>query len=160
MKKQLTKVIAVVMLAVFTVTFSGCFGSFSVTRNLWEWNSNVSNNKFVNELVFLGLCIVPAYELFTLGDVLIFNSIEFWSGRNPIAMNPGEVEEETMAYAGSTYTISKSHNKAVISNETTYASREFQYFPEEEAWYLMNGDEKVAMMKNSKKMFKAVEATN
>jgi hypothetical protein len=28
--------------------------------------------------------ILPVYGLCTLGDALIFNSIEFWGGENPI----------------------------------------------------------------------------
>ncbi len=36
------------------------------------------------ELVFLGLIIIPAYGLFSFGDAIIFNSIEFWGGSNPI----------------------------------------------------------------------------
>jgi hypothetical protein len=62
---------------------SGCFGSFSATRKLWGWNDDVGN-KWVNWLVFLGLSILPVYELFVLADVLVLNSLEFWTGSNPV----------------------------------------------------------------------------
>jgi hypothetical protein len=62
---------------------TGCFGSFSATRRLWGWNDDVGD-KWVNWLVFLGLCILPVYELFVLGDVLVLNSVEFWTGSNPV----------------------------------------------------------------------------
>ena len=55
--------IAIVMIAVSSVAFTGCYGSFSLTSKLHNWNGQVSNAKFVNELVFLGLCILPAYEI-------------------------------------------------------------------------------------------------
>ena len=68
MKKGFNQMIAIVMIAVSSVAFTGCDGSFSLTSKLHNWNGQVSNAKFVNELVFLGLCILPAYELCCLGD--------------------------------------------------------------------------------------------
>lgn len=65
------------------LSLSGCFGSFGAVRALWEWNEDLGN-KWVNWLVFLGLSIIPVYELFVLGDVLILNSVEFWTGSNPV----------------------------------------------------------------------------
>lgn len=62
---------------------SGCFGSFSATRKLWGWNEDVGD-KWINWLVFLGLSILPVYELFVLADVLVLNSVEFWTGSNPV----------------------------------------------------------------------------
>ena len=38
----------------------------------------------MDEIAFLGCIILPAYTIATLGDALIFNSIEFWGGENPI----------------------------------------------------------------------------
>ena len=79
----------------------------------------------------MGLCILPAYELCCLGDVLIFNSIEFWGGQNPVAMKAGDVEEGQVMYAGHPYHVTKSLNKMVVASEETDAVAEFQYFPED-----------------------------
>jgi len=67
-----------------TLALSGCFGSFAAVRNLWDWNDDLDTSKWVKWLVFLGLCIIPVYELFVLGDALVLNSVEFWTGSNPI----------------------------------------------------------------------------
>ena len=75
-----------------TLLFSSCLGTFSAFNNLKDWNQGVSDSKFVNNLVFWGLNIIPVYGLFFLGDAIIFNVIEFWSGSNPIAMEEGESE--------------------------------------------------------------------
>ena len=40
----------------------------------------VTGNKIVNNLVFWGLAIVPVYSLAMAGDLLILNTIEFWTG--------------------------------------------------------------------------------
>jgi hypothetical protein len=63
---------------------TGCFGSFGATTALWKFNKGVSDNKWLQWLVFLGLSILPVYELFVLGDVIVINTIEFYTGKNPI----------------------------------------------------------------------------
>lgn len=61
----------------------GCYGSFTLTRKLWKWNGSVGN-KFVNELVFLVCNILPVYPIAGFVDSIILNSVEFWSGKNPM----------------------------------------------------------------------------
>jgi hypothetical protein len=65
---------------------SACFGSFNLTRKLYGFNKGVSNEKFVRELVFLGLNIVPVYGAAGFIDAVVVNTVEFWSGKNPIEM--------------------------------------------------------------------------
>ena len=38
----------------------------------------------MKEFVFFGMIIVPVYMFSALLDAFIFNSIQFWSGDNPI----------------------------------------------------------------------------
>jgi hypothetical protein len=73
------------VLAAVLLSQTGCFGSFTAIRKLWQFNDGLSSNKFVKWAAFLGLTILPVYTLFALGDVIIFNSVEFWSGTNPLA---------------------------------------------------------------------------
>ena len=63
---------------------SGCFGSFGAFHALHGWNKDVSSSKWLQWLVFLVLWIVPVYELFVLADLLVLNTIEFFSGKNPV----------------------------------------------------------------------------
>src|SRR5690606_7227918 len=62
---------------------TGCFGSFGATTSLWEFNDDIHESKWIKWLLFLGLRIVPVYPLFVLGDMLIFNTIEFFTDSNP-----------------------------------------------------------------------------
>lgn len=64
--------------------FSSCVGSFGLFNRVAKWNQGVSN-KFVNELVFLALNIIPVYGVCYIADALVLNSIEFWTGSNPMA---------------------------------------------------------------------------
>ncbi|MGL5681498.1 MAG: DUF3332 domain-containing protein [Marinifilaceae bacterium] len=150
MKRKFNQLVAVTLLAASSVTMSGCFGSFALTTKLHDWNSSVSNHKFVNELVFLGMCILPAYELCVLGDAIIFNSIEFWGGNNPIAMKAGEVETETIKHRGQMYAMTKTQNNVVITHADTQSSVNFRYFPEEKSWYQMDGSSKVKVVEMKK----------
>jgi len=68
---------------VFTVGLAGCYGPFNLTKKLYKWNGGIGG-KWVNEGVFLGMAILPVYFFATLGDAIIFNSIEFWGGKNPV----------------------------------------------------------------------------
>ncbi|MBP3536096.1 MAG: DUF3332 domain-containing protein [Muribaculaceae bacterium] len=90
MKKTAQKLIAVVMCAAM-LSMSSCIGSFSLSNRLLGWNNHVGN-KFVNELIFFGFWVLPVYEVCLLGDVLVLNSIEFWSGSNPMAKGDKIIE--------------------------------------------------------------------
>jgi hypothetical protein len=74
---------ALVVLLCLGVLMSGCYGPFNLTQRLYDWNGGFSG-AWVQEGMFLVLAILPAYALCMLGDALIFNSIEFWGGDNPI----------------------------------------------------------------------------
>ena len=86
----LGRVITVTLLAGFVpVATTACFGSFPTTRKVFRWNSTVSSNKWVRWLVFLVISIVPVYAGAAIIDMVFSNSVEFWTGHNPLAMVPG-----------------------------------------------------------------------
>lgn len=66
------------------VMLSGCYGPFRLTQKLYDWNGKVGT-KWANELVFLGLNVIPVYGFALLADGIVFNSIEFWGGQNPVS---------------------------------------------------------------------------
>jgi hypothetical protein len=84
MRKLFLRTGAAIALGVCSITAS-CIGPNNAYNGVNNWNSKLSDSKFVNELAYLGLHIVPVYPLALLGDMLIFNSVEFWSGENWIA---------------------------------------------------------------------------
>lgn len=100
--------LAIVLALVSGSTLTSCIGSFKLTNKLLTWNRNI-DNKFVNELVFVAFWILPVYEVSGLADLLVINSIEFWSGSNPIAKGKKVIEGENGRYLvdcdGKGYTI-------------------------------------------------------
>ena len=92
-KKSLTLLLATTVAS--SILFSSCIGSFGLTNKLLTWNRSI-DSKFVNERVFIAFWIVPVYEISALADVLVINSIEFWSGSNPVADVYLEVANEIL----------------------------------------------------------------
>jgi len=81
MTKLFCRAGAAVALAACLSTTS-CIGPNNAYNSLLTWNSKLSESKWLNELAFLGLNIIPVYGLFLFGDYIIFNSVEFWTGDN------------------------------------------------------------------------------
>ena len=73
--------VGLVALLMFT---SGCYGPFYLTRKVHQFNGEVSDNKWVVEVVFLVCAWLPVYGIAYVADAVIFNSIEFWTGNNPM----------------------------------------------------------------------------
>ena len=71
-------------LLVLGLAASGCYGPFTLTRKVHTWNGGVSDNKWIVEGVFLICAWLPVYGIATLADAVIFNSVEFWTGSNPL----------------------------------------------------------------------------
>ena len=61
---------------------TACYGPFNLTQRYWHWNGNVTGNKWANEGIFLLSVIIPVYGVCTFVDAIIFNSVEFWTGKN------------------------------------------------------------------------------
>ena len=79
---------ATAILVAAGMLLSGCYGPFHLTRKVHAWNGTVGD-KWVNEIVFLVCAWLPVYGIATLADAVIFNTIEFWGGQNPVASLDG-----------------------------------------------------------------------
>jgi hypothetical protein len=84
MKRLNLRTIAIVMVMVVSFISTGCLGRFAAFNKLSDWNQKVTDDKFLNEIIFLAFNIVPVYGVALLADAIVFNSIEFWGGQNPM----------------------------------------------------------------------------
>jgi hypothetical protein len=83
--KGWTRIICVLLvLGLAPVALTGCFGSFAAWHKVKDFNEEASENKWMQELLFLVLYIIPVYGIAMLLDIIIINSIEFWTGENPM----------------------------------------------------------------------------
>ncbi len=114
-KTKLT--VAIVCALMGSMMLPSCIGSFTLSNKLLSWNKQVGN-KFVNELVFFAFWILPVYEVSLFADVVVLNSIEFWSGENPVAQGTRTIQGNDGRYLVTTdengYTI-KSENDGTVT---------------------------------------------
>lgn len=106
--RKITITVATILLLASTLTLNSCIGSFALTNKVLSWNNQVGS-KFVNELVFFAFWVLPVYEVTTLADMLVLNSIEFWSGSNPMSASTKIVDTDhgryMIDYDGKGYTV-------------------------------------------------------
>jgi Domain of unknown function (DUF3332) len=107
MRKVVQRCVAAVALLGFMTVSTACYGPFALTKNVYRWNSNIKgsrevNDKWMKELAFFGLIVVPAYPFSALLDMFIFNSMHFWTGESPIKESGLEGEGTRVAQIGDT----------------------------------------------------------
>lgn len=141
MKKNNLKLAALVLSG--SLLFSSCIGSFGLFNRLNSWNQSVGT-KFVNELVFLAFNIIPVYGVAYLADVLVINSIEFWSGSNPMA-NVGDVKK--VKGENGNYLVKTLENGYSITKEGETASMDLIYNKEANTWNVVADGESAELIK-------------
>ncbi len=127
MKKSVFTVATIIAIC-SSMMLTSCIGSFKLTSKLLSWNNSISN-KFVNELVFVAFWILPVYEVSGLADILVLNSIEFWSGSNPVAQGKKYIDGKDGRYLvecdGKGYTITSENDKSVVRLDFNAETREW-----------------------------------
>ena len=63
---------------------SGCLGQNGLFNTVQDWNATATEEKFVNQGISFAFWILPVYGLTLLADMVILNSVEFWTGTNPV----------------------------------------------------------------------------
>ena len=83
----------VALLVASGLLLNGCYGPFLLTKKLYRWNGQVSNDRWAVEAVFLICVALPIYSIAGVADALFLNSVEFWTGKNPLAASLPRVGE-------------------------------------------------------------------
>lgn len=129
MKRLNLKMAATVMIC-GAFLFTSCVGSFGLHSRLSSWNQNIGS-KFVNELVYLACNIIPVYGVCYLADALVINSIEFWSGSNPMA-SVGDVKK--VKGENGNYLVETLENGYSITREEDNSTMSLIYDSEQNTW--------------------------
>ena len=89
--------VAIVVATCILLT-TGCMGNMGITQNVKKVNLSPTENRWGREGIFLGFQIFWVYRISALLDLIVFNSIEFWSGENPITDQPAlvNIPKETL----------------------------------------------------------------
>ena len=140
MRKKHLIVAAVVALSA-SMMMQSCIGSFALFNKVKNWNEHVGD-KFVNEIVFVAMWILPVYELCFAADLFILNSIEFWSGSNPaLASAAVKVVDGKDAQ----YLVARDATGYVITNMTTKQETRFNFNAEDNSWSLENNGKEMKL---------------
>lgn len=84
----------VTLLAAGMIVLSGCYGSNACFNKLHKWNGTLGN-KWLNSIVHFFLSIFQVYNIcLGLIDGLILNTVEFWTGSNPLASGDSYYEQD------------------------------------------------------------------
>lgn len=121
------------------ILLQSCIGSFNLTRAVYDWNTNIGD-KWVNELVFLACLVVPVYGIASFVDVVALNTIEFWSGQNPMALKDGEKKQKLVEIDGKSYQLTSEKFKMTVEEVgNPDAKTEMVFRAEDNSWYLKKG---------------------
>lgn len=129
------KLIFTVSLACTLFMYS-CIGSFGLTRKIYNWNQSMGD-KWINEVVFFVLSF-DVYAISVFADAVLFNTIEFWTGNNPVASNTTVIDTENGKYI-----VESNENGYTISN----GEETVQLFNENDVWFAAQGDNVVELFK-------------
>ena len=138
-KKHL--IVATVVALSASMMMQSCIGSFALFNKVKAWNDHVGD-KFVNELVFVAMWVLPVYELCFAADLFILNTIEFWSGDNPaMAANDVKVIDGKDAQ----YLVARNEAGYTITNMVTKQVTRFNFNAQDNSWSLENHGQQVKL---------------
>ena len=138
-KKHL--VVATVIALSASMMMQSCIGSFALFNKVKNWNEHVGD-KFVNEIVFVAMWILPVYELCFAADLLVLNSIEFWSGENPAL---AQAETKVIDGKDAQYLVARNEAGYTITNMTTKQVTRFNFDAKDNSWSLENNGQEVKL---------------
>ena len=130
MKKISLKVASCLLAGCFLL--SSCFvGKYALWNKYINWQNHMTSSKYVNAIVgFILVPIVGGIAQFV--DILVLNTIEFWSGSNPVASNVGKTQQ-VMGKDGRFYAVTTLKNGYEVkapTGEITY----FIHNDENDSW--------------------------
>lgn len=103
---------AIILVSLASLMFGGCYGSYSLTKKVYKFTGETGAEPIPTIVNWIGN-IVLGPILFV--DFAILNTIEYWSGSNPLAMEEGQEESQIVrSEDGQQYRIIATQNKFEI----------------------------------------------
>lgn len=114
------------LLAVIPMATS-CYGRFPLTKALYEFNGDVTDNPIGQTLVMWAFVILPVYGGAMLGDAVVINLLEFWTDER-FDIGSATLEDGTAVTLART---DEQHAVMTVSRDgVTLAQRTFVKTPE------------------------------
>lgn len=138
--KKSAYLVAALLMACAAPTFTSCMiGSYACFNKVNEFNTNLTDNKFVNGIVSYILAPIDL-GIAGLVDTVVLNTLEFWTGSNPLASTQVVTGEDGLHYAIASdkkggYVVTCQENKQVV---------DFVFDEYARTWSIMNDGEVVS----------------
>jgi hypothetical protein len=100
-------VLPLVITGFLPLATAGCIGRFELTRKVYQFNREVDPNKWIQWLAFLVLNVVPVYGFAVMIDAIFANSVEFWTGENPVTADAGNARRVVHGPGGEVVTMTR-----------------------------------------------------
>lgn len=89
--------------------------------------------------MYLVLWIIPVYEICLVADFLVLNTLEFWTGSNPLAMREGDREMQVVRHEGDMFRITATRNRfdvVQLTGKNAGYNASLVFDAEQNAWYV------------------------
>lgn len=84
----------VTLLVAGMIVLSGCYGKNALFNKVHDFAGSFGN-KWMNSIVNFACWVIPVYEIsLWLIDGLVLNTVEFWTGSNPLASGDSYYEQD------------------------------------------------------------------
>ena len=83
----------ITLLCAGMIVLSGCYGKYACFNKLLAWNGTLGN-KWLNSIVHFAMNVIPVYGIAMFVDMLVLNTVEFWTGSNPLAAGDSYYEKD------------------------------------------------------------------
>ena len=106
-KVQKKIIISLLILSVFLT--GNCFGKFSLVRKIYDINADITFGQqgklggIIKSIFMILFLILQVYTISSFVDIILFNVIEFWTDKNPLALNE-KTNEELVSNNGTSIT--------------------------------------------------------
>jgi hypothetical protein len=146
--KKLKRFTLIALLSGTLLSQTSCMGSFALTLKVYEINNTITDNKFVNNLIFW-IVGAPVYGFTTTVDIVILNLIEFWTGDNLLAAAPEPLGDDRWAFEGREFKLNRTHDQLhlqELQGEEVITDISLSYNAIDNSWYMALEDGKKVKM--------------
>ncbi len=110
---MLKRVALMAVMSAFVVGSTGCIGSMALSGKVRQFNMDASPDPWPRAGIFMLLYVLPVYPFAGSADLLVINSIEFWTGTNPLSNKKALV---TVAQLGDEHREMDADGNIVVSS--------------------------------------------
>ncbi len=117
------KIILAAAIAASTLPMTACMGQMGLTQLAMGVNLKLVDNRFGRAGIYI--LAAPVYGITSFVDLLVINSIEFWTGKNPLTnKSPAVVDTPVESWMKVNDQLPDEAKKPVLKTGSTFIGKE------------------------------------